>query len=80
MKQALWAAAPGFAGACLIDEISLTEPNIPTFVRQSSQQCQLQGWENRKVSYKEQDGIQWKSATSKASFGFGFFIMKASSS
>lgn len=49
MKQALWAAAPGFAGACLIDEIDLTEPNIPTFVRQSSQQCQLQGWEHGNI-------------------------------
>jgi len=51
MKQALLAAAPGFAGACLIDEIDFTEPNIPTFVRQSSQQCQLQGWEHRRILY-----------------------------
>lgn len=51
MEQALWTAAPGFAGDCLIDEINLTEPNIPEFVKQNSQQCQLQGWDHRKILY-----------------------------
>lgn len=80
MKQALWAAAPGFAGACLIDEIDLTEPTIPTFIRQSSQQWeQLQSWEHRKIPYgagRHAVGVCHEQSSSE----FGFVIMKASGS
>lgn len=49
MKQKPWAAAAGFAGACLIDRLDLTEPSVPTCVRPRGQQPQLQGWEHRRV-------------------------------